>query len=41
MKLFEKPWLEIVNFYAEDIVTESVWGADDLDPGIDNTEDPE
>lgn len=39
MKLFEKPWLEIVKFYAEDIVTESPFGADVLAPDIDNDED--
>ena len=39
MKLFEKPWLEIVKFYAEDIVTESpTFGTDDIDPGINENE---
>lgn len=44
MKLFEKPWLELVKLYAEDIVTISDgngFGADDLSPDVDDSELPD
>lgn len=39
MKLFEKPWFELVELYAQDIVTES-FGTDNVDPDVSDGDMP-
>lgn len=43
MKSFEKPWLEIVELYAEDIITESPMtsGSDELGNDINEGDMPD
>lgn len=39
MKLFEKPWLELVELYVQDIVTES-YGTENVGPDVNDGDMP-